>query len=141
MKADRLTLWALVILLALQPLVGLLVVAEGLGGLEAPGPAALPGAAPNAQNVELVGQIGGACLAVAVQGNMAYVGLGPRLAALDVSSPASPTLLGQSVVLPGVMEGVVVAGSQAYVADGGGGLCILRYHPYRVFLPLLLRPR
>jgi len=37
MKADRLTLWVLVILLALQPLVGLLVVAEGLGGLEAPG--------------------------------------------------------------------------------------------------------
>ena len=125
MEADCLALWALVILLALQPLVGLLVVAEGPKGLGAPGPAALPVAAPNAQNVELVGQIGGACYAVAVQGNMAYVGLGPRLAVLDVSSPTSPTLLGQSAVLPGVVEGVVVAGSQAYVAAGSAGLRIV----------------
>ena len=74
---------------------------------------------PNIQNVELVGQIGGVSYAVAVQGNYAYLGVGPRLVVLDISNPANPTVVGQTEVLPGVVQGVAVAGNYAYVAAGG----------------------
>jgi len=40
--------------------------------------------AADAQNVELVGQIGGFSYSVAVQGNYAYLGVGPKLAVLDI---------------------------------------------------------
>ena len=41
------------------------------------------------RGIELVGQIGGETNAVAVQGSYAYVGVGPRLVVVDVSSPAA----------------------------------------------------
>jgi hypothetical protein len=64
----------------------------------------LPGTtAADAQNVELVGQIGGATLAVAVQGDYAYLGMGPRLVVLDISDPANPTMMGQSPVFPDIV--------------------------------------
>lgn len=78
-----------------------------------------------AQNVELVGQIGGAIGGVAVLGNYAYVGQGPRLVILNVSDPTGPTVLGQTNVLPGVVIDVAVAGNYAYVADYDGGLRII----------------
>ncbi len=78
-----------------------------------------------AQNVELVGQIGGPTHAVAVQGTYAYIGVGPRLVILDVSDPALPTVVGQSDVLPDVVKGVAVAGNYAYVTDWSGGLHII----------------
>ena len=78
-----------------------------------------------AQNVELVGQIGGPVYAVALQGNYAYVGVGPRLVILNVSDVAHPVVVGQTDILPGVVEGVAVAGNTAYVADGSSGLRIV----------------
>ncbi len=66
----------------------------------------------NAQNVELVTQLGGPVLAVAATGSYAYIGMGPRLAILDVSNP---TLVGQTDVLPGIVQSVAVAGEYAYV--------------------------
>ncbi|MFZ1598054.1 MAG: hypothetical protein WAW26_19580, partial [Anaerolineae bacterium] len=76
--------------------------------------------------VELVGQIGGAVNAVAVEGRYAYVGVGPRLVILDVNDPAHPVMIGKSPVLPDVVQGVSVVGSLAYVADGyDGGLQII----------------
>jgi PKD repeat protein len=89
-----------------------------------------------AWNVELVGQIGGATYAVAVQGSYAYIGVGPRLVILDVSDPAHPAVIGQTGVLPGIVQGVAVSGNYAYVADGGGGLRIINIsdpaHPSEV---------
>jgi hypothetical protein len=73
--------------------------------------------AQQAQNVEFVGHIGGATWAVAVQGNYAYVGEGPRLTILDISNPASPTVVGKTDPLPEIVYGVAVAGGYAYVAD------------------------
>ncbi|MFQ5858777.1 MAG: hypothetical protein ACE5LU_24515 [Anaerolineae bacterium] len=71
-----------------------------------------------AEKVELIGQIGGETYAVAVQGNYAYIGLGPRLVVLDVSHPANPTVVGQTdLLLPGVTD-VVVERNYAYVATG-----------------------
>jgi len=80
---------------------------------------------PTTANVELVGQIGGATNAVAVQGHYAYLGVGPRLVVLDISNPANSTVVGQTEVMPGCVGGVAVAGNYAYVADGYDGLRII----------------
>ena len=88
-------------------------------------PAAEASTSADAQNVEFVGHIGGATLAVAVQGDYAYIGEGPRLAILDISNPASPTVAGKTVPLPGVVRGVAVTGGYAYIADREGGLRVV----------------
>jgi len=80
---------------------------------------------PDAGNVEFVGHIGGATYAVALQGNYAYIGEGPRLTILDISNPASPTVLGKTLPLPDTVRRVAVAGSYAYVADYDGGLRVV----------------
>ena len=71
-----------------------------------------------AENVEFVGQIGGSTEAVAVQGNYAYLGVGPRLMVLNVSDPANPRKVGQTAVLPDLVQDVYATGNYAYVADG-----------------------
>ncbi|MFQ5518265.1 MAG: LVIVD repeat-containing protein, partial [Acidimicrobiia bacterium] len=78
-----------------------------------------------AENVELVGQIGGVTEAVAVWGNYAYIGMGPRLVILDVADPAHPRVVGQTAPLPGVVWDVAVAGGYAYLADYDAGLRII----------------
>jgi len=67
-------------------------------------------------NVELVGQIGGATYAVAVQGDYAYIGEGADLAILDVSHPTSPILMAR---IPLPVSDLVVIGDYAYVLSGG----------------------
>ena len=106
--------------------VSLVLVLSTSGALAEPGIAANP-AAPQqqAQNVELVGQVGGDANAVAVQSAYAYVGVGPRLVILDVSDPAHPAVVGRTGVLPGAVSGVAVAGDYAYVADQDSGLRIV----------------
>jgi hypothetical protein len=71
---------------------------------------------PGSENMALVGQVGGVSRAVAVAGDIAYLGVGPRLVALDVSNPAAPVLLGRSAVLPGVINAVVV--TQTFICWG-----------------------
>jgi len=78
-----------------------------------------------AVEVELVGQWGGPTYAVAVQGQVAYIGSGPRLLTVGISDPNQPTLRGQSEVLPGAVRGVAVGGSYAYIADDRAGLQII----------------
>jgi len=51
-------------------------------------------AAASVGELELVGQFGGLLYAVTVDRDRAYIGIGPWLAILDVSDPASPTRLG-----------------------------------------------
>ncbi|HOU13283.1 MAG TPA: hypothetical protein PKZ84_09195 [Anaerolineae bacterium] len=79
----------------------------------------------DATDVQLVGQFGGASYAVAVQGDYAYVGVGPRLAVLDVSDPLLISLAGQTDVLPTIVGDVAVAGNYAYVAAGTGGMFVV----------------
>ena len=78
-----------------------------------------------ARNMEYVGQIGGTTVAVAVSGDYAYLGEGPRLIILDVSDPASPLVVGQTEPFPGTVEGGTVAGNYAYVAANDGGLQVV----------------
>ena len=92
-------------------------------GPSSPRPNAADGPGVSAEgdpSLEYVSQIGGACEAVAVQGNFAYVGLGPRLRVLDVSDPAHRVVLGLTDVLRGVVKDIAVAGQYAYVVDESG---------------------
>src|SRR5438045_3627578 len=77
------------------------------------------------QNIQLVGQIGGAAKAVAVQGQYAYLGAGARLLVVDVSDPTRPTLVGQTAVLPDMVQRVVVTGRHAIVAANRAGLRVI----------------
>ena len=55
--------------------------------------------------LELVGQTGGDINGVVVRGDTAYVGVGPRLVILDVSDLASPTRVGERLVVrPGAQR-------------------------------------
>jgi len=82
-------------------------------------------ATADAENVELVGHIGGVTEAVFVQGNYAYIGEGPGLTILDISNPASPTVVGKTPPLPDIVRGVYVSGSYAYVAVDEAGLQVV----------------
>ena len=75
-------------------------------------------------NVEVVGQIGGVCYAVYVEGNYAYIGEGVNLTILDVSNPTSPVVRSRTR-LPDFVSGVSVSGGLAYVADAYNGLQII----------------
>jgi hypothetical protein len=83
--------------------------------------------------IELVGQIGGTTNAVAVQGNYAYIGVGPRLGHPE-ASPTRPIQpwRGRRMSCPILCENVAVSGSYAYVAAGKtGGLRIINIsNPY-----------
>ena len=73
---------------------------------------------PNPVAPKLVGQVGGASYAVAAQGHYAYLGVGPRLAIVDVSDPRTPRIIGRSEVLPGMVQKIIVRGERAYVGAG-----------------------
>ncbi len=62
-----------------------------------------------------VDQIGGATLAVAVQGNLAYVGTGPRLTVWDLADPARPIQRGQSELLAGLVTTILIDRGHAWV--------------------------
>lgn len=78
--------------------------------------AGLPDAGPVEVPLERA-HTGGAPTAVAVAGDRAYIGVGPRLAIWDLGAAGGERLLGESAPLPGVIEAVAVAGDRAYVAQ------------------------
>lgn len=73
-------------------------------------------------NLKLLGQYGGSAYAVAVQGNYAYLGQGPRMIVLDVSNPDNPKLVGQSEILRGIVYGIALRDKYAYVVAAYEGL-------------------
>jgi hypothetical protein len=82
--------------------------------LAGPVPAAEPGS-----ELRLVDQGGGAIGGVALAGDgvkrRALVGLGPRLAVLDLGQPLTPTLVGRSPILPAIVTDVAI--DEAAAAD------------------------
>jgi len=77
------------------------------------------------QSWRAVGQVGGPTQGVAVQGHFAYVGVGLRLVALDISNPADMREVGVTPPFPHFVEDVAVSGTLAYVAAGGSGLRVV----------------
>ena len=75
----------------------------------------------HAQNCpELIGQLPGSAIYVAVSGNYAYlVGEDQQMVVADVSDPSTPLVVGQ-MVLPDPPEGIAIWGSHAYVAHADG---------------------
>lgn len=83
--------------------------------------AVLP-AAPLPVNEELtlalVQQLGGLFSVVALDGETAFLGIGPRFTTVNVSDPASPQLLWQSDPLADVVGAIAVVGGRAYLRVG-----------------------
>jgi hypothetical protein len=69
---------------------------------------------------EPLAQVGGSANAVAVDGGIATLGLGPRVVTADVADPAHPRWLGYSAPLPGVVRDLVVVGNQVLAVYRGG---------------------
>ena len=84
----------------------------------------LPSALAPAQNVTLVGHIGGTAGTLLIEGSYAYAGIGPELAVLNIANPAAPARIGY-LVLPDLVRDVTVVDSHAYVADDEAGLWVV----------------
>lgn len=85
----------------------------------------VPPAEAGEVQLEVVNQVGGAITTVAVEGDLAYVGMGPRLVILDVSDAQAPVMVGQRDILPAIVRDVVVANGFAYVATGTAGVWVV----------------
>jgi hypothetical protein len=79
--------------------------------------------------------MGGTLNALAVDGNIVYLGIGPRLVIVDFTDPAAPRILWQSDVLPGVIGAIALQTGLAYVS---AGLEIEIYDTSDPFHPLLI---
>lgn len=75
--------------------------------------------------LEMVGQIGGSVTAMTVDGDIVYAGAGPRLVILSMADPAHPSLLGQTDVLPSMVQSLVVSERFVYIATGFDGLRVI----------------
>ncbi len=69
--------------------------------------------------LQLLHHLGGAVTAIAVEGHLAYVGMGPRLVVWDVADPARPVRLGVSEPLSGLVEDLLVQDGFAYLSLWG----------------------
>lgn len=74
--------------------------------------------------LDLIGQIGGYTTAVFVTDNIAYIDDGARLTLIDVSNPNTPTIIGKSDPLTGIILEIKVSNDVAYVANHTDGLTI-----------------
>lgn len=76
--------------------------------------------------LDVAEQIGGYSLAVVVEQGMIYLGIGPRVVVLDDAFPLTePMPIGQSDVLPGIVQDIYLVNNLAYVAAGEAGLIVL----------------
>lgn len=66
----------------------------------------------------LINQQGGAISGVAAMDQTVFVGAGPRLIVVDIVNPTEPQTLGQSELLPGLVQSVLVRDNRAYVGAG-----------------------
>lgn len=90
-----------------------------------PSALATPSPAGFSQAFTLLSQTGGSAFAVAGREQVIFLGQGPRIVALDVSHPASPQILEESEVLPGLVLGFYLSDQYLYAVLLYGGLQIL----------------
>ncbi|MFN0135183.1 MAG: hypothetical protein ACKVS9_03600 [Phycisphaerae bacterium] len=89
-----------------------------------------------------IGRWGGTCNAVTIRGDLAYVGIGPRLVVLDISDPQNPTRIGQTEPLGGSVIEIAIQGDFGYVSVSQVGLRIvdIRQATHPLALPNTLAP-
>jgi hypothetical protein len=87
---------------------------------------ALSGSVASAQTLKLehVATIPERADVVRVTGSYVYLGAGQKLSVVDVTDPSKPAVRG-TVTLPGPVQGIAVADSHAYIANGLPGLAIV----------------
>ena len=76
--------------------------------------------APAAPREDIVGQLGGAVTAVAADDRRVYVGVGPRVQVFDAHDIVFAAPLGQSDVLPGIVESLLLTDGSLFAVAGGG---------------------
>lgn len=79
----------------------------------------------NSLSFTLQNQLGGIPKAVEVDGITAYLAVGPRLVAVDVTDPVAPQFLGQSPPAGDMLYDIVQIGTLVYGAAGQAGLVLL----------------
>lgn len=89
-----------------------------------PIPSSTPATPSQPGYLTTIGQLGGYTGAVAVQGQLAFLGIGPRLVVLDISNPAQPRALGQSDILPDVIQALSIQDTYAYILTQDNSLHI-----------------
>jgi hypothetical protein len=80
---------------------------------------------PPRYGLEPFGQIGGPLNALALDGDYAYLGVGPRLRIVSLADLERPTRVWESADYGQLVRNVAVADGVAYVALGGDGLRVL----------------
>ncbi|MCC6607704.1 MAG: hypothetical protein IT327_31140 [Anaerolineae bacterium] len=79
----------------------------------------------NSLTLTVQNQWGGVPQAVLVDGSTAYLAVGPRLVAVDVTDPTAPRFLGQSPPASDILYDMVQIGTFVYGAAGQAGLVVL----------------
>ncbi|MCC6500461.1 MAG: hypothetical protein IT313_09370 [Anaerolineales bacterium] len=114
-----------------KPLVGLIAILFAMVGLYSlwqnittPPPLPLKHIKPGESlNIDFIKQLGGSISSgqtkpIAINENLVYAGIGPRLAILDISDHSNIRLLGQSDIILDNIGEVVLAGDYVYIAPG-----------------------
>jgi len=76
--------------------------------------------APPEARADVVAQFGGQIDAVAADERRVYVGVGSRVVILDAASPIPAAPIGQSAMLPGMIESLLLADGGLFAVAGGG---------------------
>jgi hypothetical protein len=76
-------------------------------------------------SLEVIGQAGGALTAKAIAGDLGYLAIGPRLVIVDLSNPSTAEVLGQSDLLPGLVDAILLLDHYAYLFISKSGLAVL----------------
>ncbi len=79
---------------------------------------------PTPGTLDLISHVGGTANAVFVQDKYAYVGIGPKLVILDMSTLTNPTPLGQ-IILPSSVNIIRGVGNYLYIATESNGLQVV----------------
>lgn len=77
-----------------------------------------PVSAQETENIRIVGQIGGRCRVVDVQGDYAYVSEGQKMAVVDVSDSTRPQIVSRTA-FPWIVEGIHASGTYVHVLGEG----------------------
>ncbi len=74
---------------------------------------------------EQLSQLGGSSRGIALRGRVVFVGVGARVMVFDVADLDAPLEIGQSPLLPGVVEDIQLVGDLAWIAVGDAGILAL----------------
>lgn len=86
-------------------------------------PLASPGSvAAQTGRLDLLGQYGGAVMAVAAERGLVLVGMGPRVLVMTGCDPLYLEELGRTEVLPGLVQDILIDGTHAWVSVSSAGV-------------------